>query len=141
MGIRIAVLASGRGSNLVAIMHSIAEGKIDGKIAVVLSDKEEAKALEHAKNAGIATYHVNPKAYDTKEAYEKNYCALLERQIASLFVWQDIAYLESIFYQSGTLPCDEYSSGFTASFSWSAWTETGFGIWGESGRMHCAFCG
>ena len=50
-------------------MHSIAEGKIDGEIAVVLSDKEEAKALEHAKNAGIAAYHVNPKAYDTKEAF------------------------------------------------------------------------
>ena len=71
MGIRMAVWASGRGSNLVAIMHSIAEGKIDGEIAVVLSDKEEAKALEHAKNAGIAAYHVNPKAYDTKEVYEK----------------------------------------------------------------------
>ena len=41
MGIRIAVLASGRGSNLVAIMQAIAEKKIDGEIAVVLSDKQE----------------------------------------------------------------------------------------------------
>ena len=62
MGIRIAVLASGRGSNLVAIMQAIAEKKIDGEIAVVLSDKAEAKALEHAKNAGIPAYHVNPIA-------------------------------------------------------------------------------
>ena len=70
MGIRIAVLASGRGSNLVAIMQAIAEKKIDGEIAVVLSDKAEAKAFEHAKNAGIPAYHVNPKAYEQKADYE-----------------------------------------------------------------------
>ena len=70
MGIRIAVLASGRGSNLLAIMDSIAAGKIDGEIAVVLSDKAEAKALDHAKNAGIPAYHVNPKAYEQKADYE-----------------------------------------------------------------------
>lgn len=70
MGIRIAVLASGRGSNLLAIMQAIAEGKIEGEIAVVLSDKAEAKALEHAKNAGIAAFHVNPKEYAQKADYE-----------------------------------------------------------------------
>ena len=71
MSIRIAVLASGRGSNLVAIQKAIADGAIDGTIAVVLSDKEHAKALEHARTAGIEAQYVNPKAYDSKEAYEK----------------------------------------------------------------------
>lgn len=70
MGIRIAVLASGRGSNLLAILEAIAEGKIDGEIVVVLSDKAEAKALEHAKNAGIAAFFVNPKAFAQKADYE-----------------------------------------------------------------------
>lgn len=70
MGIRIAVLASGRGSNLLAILEAIAEGKIEGEVAVVLSDKAEAKALEHAKNAGIPAFHVNPKAYAEKADYE-----------------------------------------------------------------------
>lgn len=79
MGIRIAVLASGRGSNLVAIMQAIAEKKIDGEIAVVLSDKAEAKALEHAKNAGIPAYHVNPKAYEQKADYEAELLRYIEQ--------------------------------------------------------------
>lgn len=70
MSIKIAVLASGRGSNLLAIMDSIANGKIDGEIAVVLSDKVDAKALDHAKAAGIPAYHVDPKAYTQKAEYE-----------------------------------------------------------------------
>ena len=70
MGIRIAVLASGRGSNLLAILESINAGAIDGEIAVVLSDKAEAKALEHGKNAGIPAFYVNPKAYEEKSDYE-----------------------------------------------------------------------
>ena len=79
MGIRIAVLASGRGSNLVAIMQAIAEKKIDGEIAVVPSDKAEAKALEHAKNAGIPAYHVNPKAYEQKADYEAELLRYIEQ--------------------------------------------------------------
>ena len=70
MGIRIAVLASGRGSNLLAIMQAITDGAIDGEIAVVLSDKESAMALDHARKAGIPAYHVNPKAFADKAAYE-----------------------------------------------------------------------
>ena len=70
MGIRIAVLASGRGSNLLAIMQAISDGAIDGEIAVVLSDKENAMALEHARKAGIPAYHVNPKAFADKSEYE-----------------------------------------------------------------------
>lgn len=70
MGIRIAVLASGRGSNLLAIMQAISDGAIDGEIAVVLSDKENALALEHARKAGIPAFHVNPKAYAEKAEYE-----------------------------------------------------------------------
>ena len=79
MGIRIAVLASGRGSTLVAITQAIAEKKIDGEIAVVLSDKAEAKALEHAKNAGIPAYHVNPKAYEQKADYEAELLRYIEQ--------------------------------------------------------------
>ena len=79
MGIRIAVLASGHSSNLVAIRQAIAEKKIDGEIAVVLSDKAEAKALEHAKNAGIPAYHVNPKAYEQKADYEAELLRYIEQ--------------------------------------------------------------
>ena len=57
MGIRIAVLASGRGSNLVAIMQAIAEKKIDGEIAVVLSDKLEFLHFWHAPMLLLPPYH------------------------------------------------------------------------------------
>lgn len=70
MGIRIAVLASGRGSNLLAILQAVQDGTIDGEVAVVLSDKANAMALEHAKKAGIPAYHVNPKNFATKSEYE-----------------------------------------------------------------------
>lgn len=79
MGIQIAVLASGRGSNLLAIMEAIRAGKIEGEIAVVLSDKADAKALEHAKNAGIPAYYVNPKAYEQKADYEAELLKYIEQ--------------------------------------------------------------
>lgn len=55
MGIKIAVLASGRGSNFQSIIDGIKEGDIDGQIVLLLSDKRDAYALERAKQNGIPT--------------------------------------------------------------------------------------
>ena len=67
---KIAVLASGRGSNLQAIIDSVANGDCAAEIAVVLSDKSDAFALKRAEKAGIPNFYVNPKAYENKAAYE-----------------------------------------------------------------------
>lgn len=75
MSLPIAVLASGRGSNLQAILDAIKAKTLDAQVVVVLSDKPNAKALERAKAEGIAAYHVDPKAFADKSAYE---AALLE---------------------------------------------------------------
>jgi phosphoribosylglycinamide formyltransferase 1 len=56
MGIRIAVLASGRGSNFQSIIDGIKEGDIDGQIAALISDKPDAYALLRAKQNGIPTH-------------------------------------------------------------------------------------
>ncbi len=104
MGIRIAVLASGRGSNLVAIMQAIAEKKIDGEIAVVLSDKAEAKALEHAKNAGIPAYHVNPKAYAQKADYEAELLRYIEQADCQLICLAGYMRILSPYFV-GHAPC------------------------------------
>lgn len=104
MGIRIAVLASGRGSNLVAIMQAIAEKKIDGEIAVVLSDKAEAKALEHAKNAGIPAYHVNPKAYAQKADYEAELLRYIEQADCQLICLAGYMRILSPYFV-GQAPC------------------------------------
>jgi phosphoribosylglycinamide formyltransferase-1 len=54
-GIKMAVLVSGRGSNLQAIIDGIQAGEINGEIIAVISDKREAYALRRAERAGIRT--------------------------------------------------------------------------------------
>ena len=67
---KIGVLVSGRGSNLQSIMDHIAAGDLPLEVAVVISDKAEAKALERAAGAGIATAVVSRKAYASKQEFE-----------------------------------------------------------------------
>src|SRR4029434_1192579 len=52
---RIAVLISGRGSNLQAILDAIAQGMLDATVAVVLSNRAAAAGLSRARDAGIET--------------------------------------------------------------------------------------
>jgi phosphoribosylglycinamide formyltransferase-1 len=50
---RLGVLVSGRGSNLQAIIDACAEGALDAEVAIVISDVEDAYALERARKAGV----------------------------------------------------------------------------------------
>jgi len=54
--LKIAVLISGRGSNLRAIEHSIAEGKLPASIEIVVSDQDQAQGLIFASEKGIPTF-------------------------------------------------------------------------------------
>lgn len=67
---KIGVLVSGRGSNLQAIMDRIADGYLPLEIAVVISDKAGAFALERAAKAGIKTAVVERKSCASKEEFE-----------------------------------------------------------------------
>ena len=104
MGIRIAVLASGRGSNLLAIMQAIADGAIDGEVAVVLSDKENAMALEHARKAGIPAYHVNPKAFAEKSDYEAKLLEYITQADCQLICLAGYMRILSAYFV-GNAPC------------------------------------
>jgi len=64
-------LASGRGSNLQAIIDNIEAGKTDAEVAVVISDKPAAYALQRARNHGIPEKYINPADYTGKNEYEK----------------------------------------------------------------------
>lgn len=66
----IGVLVSGNGSNLQAIIDAIKSGEIKAAIKVVISDKEDAFALERAKKAGIKSVYINPKNYPDKNTFE-----------------------------------------------------------------------
>lgn len=73
----IGVLVSGRGSNLQAILDRIADGYLPVEVKVVISDKEDAYALERAKQAGISTVVVSRKACASKEEFEDKIHAAL----------------------------------------------------------------
>ena len=77
--LRVAVLASGRGSNLQAIIDAIESGQIHARIVAVISNKKEAVALERARKHGLPDVFVDPKPFvgrpDSREAYDR---ALLE---------------------------------------------------------------
>ena len=62
----IGVLASGRGTNLQAIIDAAASGEFPARVAVVLSDNEDAFALERARRAGVEALHIHPGRYRTK---------------------------------------------------------------------------
>ncbi len=68
---RIAVLASGQGTNLEAILEAAAAGDLCGRVTLVISDKEEAPALKRAEKRGITALFVDPRAYAGREDYDR----------------------------------------------------------------------
>ena len=77
---RIAVLASGAGTNLQALLDAIAQGTLDARIAVVVSDRAGAGALRRASEAGIAAVSLPLAArHDpvAREAYDRQLAGLL----------------------------------------------------------------
>lgn len=80
--LKIAVLASGRGSNFQSIQDVIEEGKIKAKIVLLVTDNRKALALERAGNHGIETLFLNPKEFSEREAFDSAIAsALRKRQI------------------------------------------------------------
>lgn len=68
---RIGVLISGRGSNLQAIIDSIADGRLDATIAVVISNRADAAGLERAQRAGIETIRIDHRSYASRAAFDR----------------------------------------------------------------------
>ena len=68
---RIAVFLSGRGSNFVAIHDAIVARKINAEIVLVFSNKKEAPGLQIAKERNLETLYINPKEYQSREAYDE----------------------------------------------------------------------
>ena len=84
---RIAVLVSGGGTNLQAILDASARGEIpDGEIVMVISDRSGAYALERAEKAGIPALEINKKACGGQEAFEKKLIAALTENRIDLIV-------------------------------------------------------
>lgn len=69
--LKIGIIASGRGSNLQAIIDNIKSGRLDAQVNVVICDKANAYALERAKKAGIPTVSILRADYADKNAFEQ----------------------------------------------------------------------
>lgn len=86
MTVKIAVLVSGRGSNLQAIIDSIEKGYIrNAAINVVISNKADAYALERARNHGINAVFLDPKEYDRTE-YDRAILNILKQHDTDLLL-------------------------------------------------------
>jgi phosphoribosylglycinamide formyltransferase-1 len=81
---RIAVLISGRGSNLQAIVDAIAERRLDATIAVVLANRADAAGLTRAREAGIDALHLDPRGFADRDAYDRAIAAELRGRDVSL---------------------------------------------------------
>lgn len=84
--IKIGVLASGRGSNLQAIIDAYDRGELDAEVAVVISDKSDAYALVRAQKYGIPNFHINPEDFSSREEYELAIVKKLREHNAGLVV-------------------------------------------------------
>jgi len=74
----LGVLASGRGSNLQAIFDSIDIGRCPARVAVVVSDRKDAPALDHARRAGVRAVHLDPRAYPDRTAFDDSVADVLD---------------------------------------------------------------
>lgn len=70
VSLRVGVLASGRGSNLQALLDAAAQPDYPARVAVVVSDRERAAALERAAASGVPAVFLNPKDYADRAAYD-----------------------------------------------------------------------
>ncbi len=86
--LRIAVLASGRGSNLQSVIDAIEAGRVDATIVAVISNKKDSLALERARKHGLADVFVDPKPFagrpDSREAYDHALLDVLRRHEVEL---------------------------------------------------------
>ncbi len=74
----VAVLVSGRGSNLEAILAAAGRDEFPARVVVVVSDRERAPALERARRHGVPAVFLNPKDFADRTAYDAALLALLQ---------------------------------------------------------------
>jgi len=94
----IAVLCSGSGTNLQAIIDNVKSGYIPAKIALVISDNRDAYALERAKKAGIETLVLDKKDFKAREDFDKEVVKNLRARSVELVVLAGFMRLLSTYF-------------------------------------------
>jgi len=84
--IRLAVFASGRGSNLESIINHINTGQLDAKVAVVISNNSKSGALEMARHNNIPAHHISGIHFENEEVFINHVLQVLEKYDSQLVV-------------------------------------------------------
>ncbi|MCM3639189.1 phosphoribosylglycinamide formyltransferase [Sporosarcina luteola] len=77
---RIAVFASGSGSNFEALETACREGELDAEIVLVMTDRPASFVIERARQTDIRVVAVEPKAFPSKQAYEEALLDILHEE-------------------------------------------------------------
>lgn len=83
---RIAVFASGQGTNFQAIVDAVKAGKLDVEVALLVCDKLYAPVMDRAKEAGVEIFAFRPRDYESREAHDAEIAALLKERKIDLVV-------------------------------------------------------
>lgn len=83
---RIAVFASGRGSNFQSLVGAQASGTLGGEISLLVCDKPQAPVVQLALEAGVESFVFQPKDYASREDYEREIAAELQKRGIDLIV-------------------------------------------------------
>ena len=81
---KLAVLVSGRGSNLQAIIDSIEKNNLAAEISLILSNVPDAYALQRGKKHGLESIFLDPKSFSSRDDYEKQMIKLLQSKSIDL---------------------------------------------------------
>lgn len=82
--IRLAVLASGRGSNFDALYQAVQRGDLDAELVALISDNPDALALNKARERGIEALAIKPADFASRDLYEEQIVAHLQRREVDL---------------------------------------------------------
>ncbi len=83
---RLAVLASGQGTNLEAIFQSIESRKVAAEVGLVISDRQKAPALTRARQRGVNAKFVDPRPFTSREQYDRALLEILRQEQVDLVV-------------------------------------------------------
>jgi phosphoribosylglycinamide formyltransferase-1 len=84
--LRLAVLASGGGSNLQAIIDATERGEIDAQVVVVISNNSDAGALRRARRHGIEALHLSSSHFARREQFDSHLLEVLAQRQVDLVI-------------------------------------------------------
>lgn len=83
---RIAIFASGSGTNFQAIVDAVKKGDIQAEVALLVCDRPQAKVIERAIREHVPIFVFNPKQYETKQQFEREILQQLQQKEIDLVV-------------------------------------------------------